>query len=368
MKLLFKLIYNISKTLALLKLKKRAVLIIKLDGIGDYILFRNFLEEIKNAPEFCEKRIVLCGNNLWKDIALEFDCKFIDRYIWIKKDKIKNTTNLYCYIKCLKLNWTYYENVIHPTYSRDYISEFLVQNIFSPNKITMIGDDTCLPQDVLKNYDRNYNELINVGKNNDFDFYKNKIFTEKILKRNIDIKRPVMNLNRNKYKDTIVVFIGASHLIKKWNYMNYCTLIKKLSNIADTKFLLCGSKEDFLDANKIMLSNNTNKIVNLVGTTNLLELIRIISNSRFVITNDTGIVHISGALDVKTFCLYRGEYMGRFQPYPLQTRSTITTIMKRSNLLKDFYEKKEINDVPYDINDISVEHAFSIISKNIIES
>ena len=48
------------------------LLIIKTDAIGDYILFRNFLSEVRNLSLYKNYKIILCGNELWKDIALHF--------------------------------------------------------------------------------------------------------------------------------------------------------------------------------------------------------------------------------------------------------------------------------------------------------
>ncbi len=49
-----------------------SLLIVRLDAIGDYILFRNFLKVIRNSEKFNNYTITLCGNTLWKDIFYEY--------------------------------------------------------------------------------------------------------------------------------------------------------------------------------------------------------------------------------------------------------------------------------------------------------
>ncbi len=49
------------------------LLLIKLDSIGDYILFRNFLSFIRKNHKFSNHRITLIGNIIWKDLSETFD-------------------------------------------------------------------------------------------------------------------------------------------------------------------------------------------------------------------------------------------------------------------------------------------------------
>ncbi len=57
----------------------KSILIVRLDAIGDYILFRNYLEIIKNT--FKNYRVILAGNITWKNIAEELDREFVDEFI-----------------------------------------------------------------------------------------------------------------------------------------------------------------------------------------------------------------------------------------------------------------------------------------------
>ena len=63
------------------------LLLVKLDEIGDYILFRNFIEQIRKSERFSDYRITLCGNVVWKSITDKYDSKYLDDLIWIDKKK-----------------------------------------------------------------------------------------------------------------------------------------------------------------------------------------------------------------------------------------------------------------------------------------
>ncbi|HOV12846.1 MAG TPA: hypothetical protein PK771_01060, partial [Spirochaetota bacterium] len=83
-------------------MSKKELLIVKLDAIGDYIIFRNFIEEIKKSEKFCDYDITILGNILWKDLSEKQDSDFIKNFVWITKKSLisldeikKNNPNLF---------------------------------------------------------------------------------------------------------------------------------------------------------------------------------------------------------------------------------------------------------------------------------
>ena len=69
--------------------------------------------------------------------------------------------------------------------------------------------------------------------------------------------------------------------------------------------VLVGSKEDLpIIQNLIINKPKELHIRNLVGKTNLKDLIQIVKNAKFVISNDNGIHHLSNYLNVKTLTFF----------------------------------------------------------------
>ena len=102
------------------------LLIVKMDAIGDYILFRNFLKAIKEDKKYSKYKITLCGNSVWKDISEKFDSKVIDEFYWINKKKFlikvsyfKKIINIIFvkinFIKNIINNFTNIKNIIQGT-------------------------------------------------------------------------------------------------------------------------------------------------------------------------------------------------------------------------------------------------------------
>ena len=80
---------------------KNNVLIVRLDSIGDYILFRNYLIELRKAKEFESASLTLCGNLKWKQLGIELDGDTINKFIWIDIKKFYN--NVFYRFRKLKL-------------------------------------------------------------------------------------------------------------------------------------------------------------------------------------------------------------------------------------------------------------------------
>src|ERR1700734_1406368 len=61
------------------------LLILRLDDIGDYLLFRNQLRTYRASDRWKGHRITLLGNNSWRPIFEAFDSHAVDDVIWVDK-------------------------------------------------------------------------------------------------------------------------------------------------------------------------------------------------------------------------------------------------------------------------------------------
>ena len=60
------------------------VLIVRLDAIGDYILWRNVLAFIRHSAAYRSSRITVLGNPAWRSLAEGFDAALADEWIWVE--------------------------------------------------------------------------------------------------------------------------------------------------------------------------------------------------------------------------------------------------------------------------------------------
>ena len=70
-------------------INKNTLLFIRLDAIGDYVMFRNFIEILKKSDKYKNYNITLVGNSAWKNLSEELDKEYMDKFIWISKPPVQ---------------------------------------------------------------------------------------------------------------------------------------------------------------------------------------------------------------------------------------------------------------------------------------
>ena len=108
---------------------------------------------------------------------------------------------------------------------------------------------------------------------------------------------------------------------KRWLPERFAAVADKLSDSFPLQGILFGSKSDWEtaeDVRKAALS----ELINLAGKTNLREAIYLISQCRLFISNDSGLMHIAGALNIPTVAIF-----GSTNPVTTSPAGSKTTIV-----------------------------------------
>lgn len=113
------------------------------------------------------------------------------------------------------------------------------------------------------------------------------------------IRHPTSSDRPSSLKDYAVFVAGARWKTKIWPPENF----GKLSALLPFKSVIVGSRSDAAIANEIVALSE-GKAVSLTGKTSLKELIGIMRGSRFVVSNDSGPMHIAAALGVTVFAVF----------------------------------------------------------------
>jgi heptosyltransferase-1 len=111
-------------------------------------------------------------------------------------------------------------------------------------------------------------------------------------------------------KDYAVLVPGARWKTKRWPPENF----GKLSSKLPLSTVIVGSKKDMDIANKIIAQSNGNSI-SLAGKTDLKELIEVMRGARFVVSNDSGPMHIASALGIPVFAIFGPTDPSKTGPY-----------------------------------------------------
>ena len=142
-----------------------------------------------------------------------------------------------------------------------------------------------------------------------------KKLIEKII---IDIK-PEVRFIKKKY---IIFSIGGISSPKKWSISNWIILAKLiLDKYQDFEVILVGVKSENLIAKEIA-KQNSKKIINMCGKTNFNLLCNLLKNSKLVITNDNGVMHLCSIYQKTIIALFNNhDPKGKW--YPLNNNAQI---------------------------------------------
>ncbi|MGB9794569.1 glycosyltransferase family 9 protein [Caldisericum exile] len=378
---LIKLINEGVDILILISKKKpsqfnKNILLVRLDAIGDYILFRNFIEVLKNSEKYKGYKITLVGNIAWKEIAEFLDKNFVEEFIWVDVKKFFRNP-IYRFKVLKEISKKTYKVVIHPTYSRTFDADAIVRIANAEEKIGSIGDLSNISKRLKDKSDKFYTSLIPASEGIIFEFYRNKEFFENLLEEKIFLKKPKIDLPEIKFRTKIpknyaVIFIGASAEFRKWDINNFAVVSRWIKESLGYNIVLLGGKEDMEKVKTFKKVFGSEDFVDLVGKTTLIDVAYILKDAKMIISNETFVPHMAVALGCKNiFIIYNGNHFGRFIPYPKEIEESYYPIY-HPEIEKDLENYKILsNKYGYgsrlNINDISPEEVIRKI-KNILQT
>lgn len=319
------------------------ILLVRLDAIGDYVLFRNFLHLVKESPSYRSAHVTLLGNAAWRDLHNGLDRETVEETIWVGRDGLfkKSLDNL------LPFFWRYRPSFRkNRSHLREVLSSLRFDEILSP----VVNRDPCLDEllqgiapviagvrtDSSHKTDSIYTRLVDVHDRNSFIFRQNTDVMSQLLNRNIDVK-PSIDVAQatpsfsDEHRPYVVLFIGASHWTKRWPLQFFSTVARHLSVNCHDHVIIAGGKEDRARAAKIIQSVNSPLVRSEAGNWNLCELACRIGRSALTVSNDTCAVHLAAATDVPFVCI-TNSVTGRnmFWPYPPDLARASVTLFDES--------------------------------------
>jgi ADP-heptose:LPS heptosyltransferase len=349
--------------------RENTILLIKIDAIGDYVLFRNFIELLRSFEPYKSARLTLLGNIDWKDLAEALDGTWIDDFIWLDRRRYL-AHPLYRYKKLREITSRGYSTVLSPVLSRDYYGvDWLVKTVNAREKIGSSGDLHIIRARKKRLSDRWYTRLVQMDPATKFEFYRNQEFFTKLLGSPASIERPSIDRRRlggitTPIGDYVILFIGAGIPFRKWPAERYAAVARFMAEHSAVTIVLAGSRADARDA-KHFEHEYSRPVVNMVGRTSLLEMAALIAGCNFVVSNETSAPHLAVALGKTVIVISNGNHYGRFTPYPREMHTEYRAIFhpeldeareSRAELIRRYGDGSRL-----DIRDISTERVVDAV-------
>lgn len=311
--------FILLKVPALLKLfavwrkPRKRVLIIKTDAIGDYVLFRNFIEIVSRSEKYVGYKIDLLANSICRDMVHQYDAPFLDQTFFTNPEALYHRP-----LQTLRLGWRLfsrnYEQVLQPTYARTFINDGLAALAASKQLTGFNGNTERIAAKYKEQTDRFYTRLIPLPESIFFEFDRTRFFFETVLEHAIDLYGP--QLPSAHQRNGIIIFPGAGIVKRSWEREKFVRLISLLQANSDEKIILAGGPAEVATGEFIASSFPDGSIDNQINKTSLVELVKLIGSAKLIVSNETSAIHIAAATKTKAICVLGGGHFGRFAPYP----------------------------------------------------
>ena len=290
-----------------------AVLIIKRDGIGDFILFKDAFKRLREL--YKDKKLIICVTQYTKPLAESYG--YFDEVITLSKSDF-TVGNIY---KTYELLSKYkFDLLLHPTQPRNIESEIIAYLVNAKTKIASRGEKGGISQKLKDKFDTIYDKLIDTG-NENMTMIQTANFVRALgaIDYKISMPRltPTEDFKMFLPENFFVVFMGGSIYNKLWPADRFYKVAKHVSEKTGYECVVLGTKEDYNELAEFK-SQGDLKVYSYIGKTSVLEVISIISKAKLVVSNDTSAVHIANALGVKSVAV-TGQFSGsKFYPYVVE--------------------------------------------------
>jgi ADP-heptose:LPS heptosyltransferase len=338
---IYEIIGFFARLLHFINQNKKIALVLRVDEIGDYILWRKFIIPILKSKKLEKYEVHFVGNQSWKTLfELEFKDVF-QKVIWLDKNKFKKNM-IYRFSFLRKIANENYSIVINPTYSRaKRVDDSIVKATGAKTNYGLVRNNENYLSYEQNSDKKLYHHLYEVKDNHTFEFNKNKEFAEWFCENNLNISnlnfeedRLILSKNKNLPSKYFIVFPGSRSSVRIWNTTNFIEVSNYIYEKYKLTAVVCGGNGD-IAYSKNFIQVYSNPIIDMTAKTSLPELLSIIKNASCLLSVDTGSIHLAASVDCLVLGIFNGSQYGRFSPYPKDISSKI----------KSFYPKQVIDDI-----------------------
>jgi len=300
--------------------KRNRILVIRIDAIGDFILWLDAAKDIRKLYPKGQFELVLLGNEIWTSLAE--DLPYFDRVYSLSVQRFINNP-VYRFKMLREIRSAGFGVVIQPTFSRVFLTGDAIAHVSgAAEKIAFNGDYSNIKSWQKRISDRWYTRIITSDNKPLMELERNAEFMRELGLKNFSSCVPELQVSTQLPKsmsdtDYYVLFPGAGLDMKRWPISNFVMLAQKIYQATGWVGVICGGKGEEVTGKKLMERTNV-PMQDWTGGTNLKELAVILSRAHLLIGNDTGAVHIAAAVSTPAVCILGGGHYGRFMPYQLE--------------------------------------------------
>ena len=306
------------------KKEKHGILLLRNDALGDFMVSIPLMMQIYDVAKSCGSSVTIVVSENMYDFACR--CPFFDSVIAIPSQmgmgkfctrianlrkfaaiRAKTVINLLVFGRCGIVDYIVYFITAKHKFTLENLGIFPVfpgiEEFRNRTKFIYSG---ILKYDPGKTLQENETALASAALNEHFSPRPGPL----------DFLRPLPDPPAPGAQEYYLVVPGSADPRKCWEKEKFASLIDSITEVRpDLRAVMIGSSGD-KEISRAVVECCTHKeaVADLCGRTTLMQLIALVDKAQFVITNDTGPLHIAALLRRRTFCLTGLGHWGAYVP------------------------------------------------------
>ncbi len=296
---------------------RKGALIVRMDGIGDMVLFRRSLENYCQVLGLSPEEITILGCKSWGDVASEIFAGYrlfmIDEHAYARQPFYRFKISLM--VRRLAPLVTICDSYLR----RAMMADSLVWVASAPTSLVSLPFINEPTRTEFTYYLSQVDRIIDTGPYPTHEVARHYRFLSELAGAEIATEAPEIPWRRQAPEIAAggayaVLNPGSNEYGRRWPYEAYLDIAEKLLAWG-LRVVIVGGPGERPGDHRDRFGDDA-RIIDLIGATSMPELLDILKHSAVVISNDTGPAHLAIALGAPTVVVLGGGHFGSFVPYP----------------------------------------------------
>ena len=299
------------------------VLVVRLDAIGDFILWLEAAKALRALYPRGERHMTLLANRAWAELGERQ--RIFDRVWPVNRDSLRYGA-AYRFRTLRMIRREGFDTVIQPTYSREHhLGDSVVRASGAPERVGSSGDLSNASAAERRLGDGWYTRLVPAETGPLMELIRNAEFIRGLGVPGFRAALPSLAVGQDLPAGFVaagyyVLFPGAGWDRRQWPVARFAEMARRIHAATRWTGVVCGGAGDVRLAEALARDAGV-PVETWAGRTSLAELAAIVKGARLLVGNETSAVHLAAAVSTPAVSITGGGHFGRFLPYQLEVET-----------------------------------------------